>query len=404
MTVVGLGYMGLPTALLLAQSKIKVFGYDIDTDKIQKLNEGMLPFEEKGLIDLFHQAEDFFHPIETLSSSDAFILTLPTPINQDKSCDISFVLTAVHAIAQVLKDGDLVILESTVAPGTTMNQVKPILEKTGKRFFLSYVSEKAIPGNTLQEMQENQRVIGGMNEASAIKTKELYERFVTSCIHITDCTTAETVKLLENTYRDVNIALANELSIRLSQLGVNTWEAIRLANFHPRVNLHQPGPGVGGHCIAIDPWFLVNDQTPLIHEARRINDHMPEMIGSMVEQFLENISDATIILLGVAYKGNVDDDRESPAYAIKKDLESKGFIVHLYDPLIKHKELVSNELEKVTKNADCLVLVTDHSLFSSLDPSQFSQMRTKKLIDTRNMLNHKDWEQDGFDVKILGID
>ena len=394
--------MGLPTALLLARSKISVFGYDIDTAKIERLKQGILPFEEKGLADLFEKGKDFFEPIETLPSSDVFILTLPTPINQDKSCDTSFVLSAVQAVAQVLKDDDLVVLESTVSPGTTMNQVKPILEKTGKRFFLSYVSEKAIPGNTIQEMQENHRIIGGMNEESAKRTNALYQRFVTSCIHITDCTTAETVKLLENTYRDVNIALANELANCLSELGVDAWEAIKLANYHPRVHLHQPGPGVGGHCIAVDPWFLVTDHTPLIKEARRINDEMPMIVGKMVEDVIQDVSDATIVLLGVAYKGNVDDDRESPAYALKQHLESKGYHIRLYDPLIRNNPEVSNDLERVTEHADCLVLITDHTLFKSLDPRQFLQMRTKKLIDTRNILNHDDWRQAGFDVRILG--
>lgn len=395
--------MGLPTALLLARSKISVFGYDIDTAKIERLKQGILPFEEKGLADLFEKGKDFFEPIETLSSSDIFILTLPTPINQDKSCDTSFVLSAVQAVAQVLKDDDLVVLESTVSPGTTMNQVKPILEKTGKRFFLSYVSEKAIPGNTIQEMQENHRIIGGMNEESAKRTNALYQRFVTSCIHITDCTTAETVKLLENTYRDVNIALANELANCLSELGVDAWEAIKLANYHPRVHLHQPGPGVGGHCIAVDPWFLVTDHTPLIKEARRINDEMPMIVGKMVEDVIQDVSDATVVLLGVAYKGDVDDDRESPAYVLKQHLESKGYHIRLYDPLIGNNPEVSNDLERVTEHADCLVLITDHTLFKSLDPRQFSPMRTRKLIDTRNILNHDDWRQAGFDVRVLGI-
>ncbi len=395
--------MGLPTALLLAKTGLNVYGYDIDKEKIGNLQRGILPFEEKDLADLFKQAQHHFVPVDTLESSDAFILTLPTPITSEKTCDTSFVFSALDAVKKVLKDGDLVVLESTVAPGTTMEKVKPVLDETGKQYFLSYVSEKAIPGNTIEEMQSNHRIIGGMNEESAERTKELYARFVTASIHLTDCTTAETVKLLENTYRDVNIALANELSIRLKQFGVNAWEAIRLANFHPRVQLHSPGPGVGGHCIAIDPWFLVNKDTPLIREARRINDTMPRMVSGMVEELVDQNKESIIVLLGVAYKGNVDDDRESPTYAIQHVLESKGYTVRLYDPLMKHKSDISTDLKQATENADCLVLVTDHTVFKDINPENITNMRSKKMVDTRNILDHQKWEDNGFTIKILGL-
>ncbi|MBN1281153.1 MAG: nucleotide sugar dehydrogenase [Candidatus Thermoplasmatota archaeon] len=394
--------MGLPTALLLARSEMTVYGYDIDKKKIKGLKKGTLPFEEPGLKELFTAATPHFVPIETLQSSDAFILTLPTPITTEKSCDTSFVLSAVNAVCRELKDDDLVVLESTVAPGTTTGPVQSLLEKTGKRFSLSYVSEKAIPGNTIAEMQTNHRIIGGLDETSAKRTKALYERFVTAPIHLTDCTTAEAVKLLENTYRDVNIALANELAIRLSQAGVNVWEAIRLANFHPRVHLHQPGPGVGGHCIAVDPWFLVSEKTPLIRQARLINDGMPSVVVGRIEEIFHDVHQPTIVLLGVAYKGNVDDDRESPAYTIKDLLEAQGYTVRLYDPLMKNKPLVSTQLSEVTKDADCVVLVTDHLMFKDIDPRHITNMRSKHLFDTRNILNHKAWEDAGFTVHILG--
>ncbi len=394
--------MGLPTALLLARSEIHVYGFDIDTNKIDLLKKGRLPFEEKGLDSLFDEAKEYFTPIESLQESDVFILTLPTPITEEKTCDISFVVSAVKSVCSVLKDGDLLVLESTVSPGTTVNTVKPLLDETGKKYFLSYVSEKAIPGDTIHEMQYNHRIIGGINEESALRTKEVYDRFVTAPIHLTDCTTAETVKLLENTYRDVNIALANELSQRLVQFNVNAWEAINLANFHPRVNLHKPGPGVGGHCIAIDPWFLVNQDTPLIHLARKINDSMPKKVVSLVEQVVGNKTDASIVLLGVAYKGNVDDDRESPSYEIRTILESKGYLVSLYDPLIKNNPEVSTNLSIVTHDADCLVLVTDHNEFKTIDPAAITNMRSKNLVDTRNVVDHKKWKDTGFSVTVLG--
>ena len=394
--------MGLPTALLLARSGIRVYGFDIDTNKIDLLKKGRLPFEEKGLDSLFDEAKDYFTPIESLKDSDVFILTLPTPITEEKTCDISYVVSAVKSVCSVLKDEDLLVLESTVSPGTTVNTVKPLLDETGKKYFLSYVSEKAIPGDTIHEMQYNHRIIGGINEESAQLTKEVYDHFVTSSIHLTDCTTAETVKLLENTYRDVNIALANELSERLTQFNVNAWEAIQLANFHPRVNLHKPGPGVGGHCIAIDPWFLVNEDTPLIHLARKINDNMPKKVVSLVEQVVGNKTDASIVLLGVAYKGNVDDDRESPTYEIRSILESKGYMVSLYDPLIKNNPDISTDLSIVTHDADCLVLVTDHNEFKTIDPADITNMRSKNLVDTRNVVDHKKWKDNGFSVTVLG--
>lgn len=402
MTVVGLGYMGLPTALLLARSGITVYGYDIDKGKIQGLQNGMLPFEEQGLSDCFKEAQNHFVPIETLRSSDVFILSLPTPITKEKTCDTSFILSAVKSVCKILKDDDLVILESTVAPGTTIGVVKPLLDATGRRFFLSYVSEKAIPGNTLREMQQNHRIIGGLNAESAQRAKQLYERFVSAPIHLMDCTTAETVKLIENTYRDVNIALANELALRLQKAGVNVWEAIRLANFHPRVHLHHPGPGVGGHCIAIDPWFLVDEDTPLIRQARLINDKMPAEVVARIEEMLHQTTPGIVVLLGVAYKGNVDDDRESPTYTMKELLESKGFVVRLYDPLMKKEPVRSVRLSEVTQGADCLVVVTDHTVFRDIDPMQITNMRSKKVFDTRNMLDHRVWEQAGFSVRVLG--
>lgn len=394
--------MGLPTALLLARSGIAVYGYDIDKRKIQALKEGRVPFKEPGLQECFEQARQFFTPTEILHASDAFILALPTPFTEEKRCDNSFVFAAVRAVGKVLRDGDLVVLESTVAPGTTAGEVRPLLEATGKRFFLSYVSEKAIPGDTLREMQQNHRIIGGYDKESAERTKALYQRFVTAPIHLTDCTTAESVKLIENTYRDVNIALANELANRLSQMGVNIWEAVELANHHPRVHVHKPGPGVGGHCIAVDPWFLVNNETPLIRQARAINDGMPAKVVGLIEEMVGSEKNPIIVLLGAAYKGNVDDDRESPTYTISDILKSKRFTVRIYDPLMKKEPQILTMLSEATKDASCLVLVTDHDSFRSINPKNISNMICKRLVDTRNILDHAAWEQAGFLVSVLG--
>ena len=394
--------MGLPTALLLAKSGNNVKGYDIDKRKIQLLQNKKLPFEEPGLERLFQQVMHNFHASNTLESSDVFIITVPTPLTQEKTCDLSFVLSAVDAVKDVLQDGNLVVLESTVPPGTTIDKVKPVLDATKKHYYLSYVSEKAIPGNTIFEMQQNHRIIGGIDDESALKTKQVYGQFVKSTIHLTDATTAETVKLIENTYRDVNIALANELAQRLTEQQVNIWEAISLANYHPRVHLHQPGPGVGGHCIPIDPWFLMTDTTKLIRQARKINEAMPGVVVEMVEELVEHITDSTIVLLGVSYKGNVDDARESPSFVIKDIAEERGIQVRLFDPYVKGNPTVFTDFSKATEDADCLIVVTDHEVFKDLDPNTITNMDRKIIVDARNILNYEKWIEAGFMVRVLG--
>lgn len=394
--------MGLPTALLLARSGMTVIGYDINQKVISQLKEEKLPFTEPGLVELFDEAKNNFTASEELQKSDAFILTLPTPLKPNKKCDLSYINTALESLKSIISDDNLIVLESTVPPGTTIGIIGTFLQKTGKRFYLSYVSEKALPGKTIIEMKKNHRIIGGLNYKSALLTKKLYCRFVTAPIHLTDCITAESVKLLENTYRDVNIALVNEIAIRFSQLGIDVWEAIELANYHPRVNLHKPGPGAGGHCIAIDPWFLVNEDTNLIRQARLINDRMPNHIASIVIKMLNNVQQPIVVLLGVSYKADVDDDRESPTYTIEKILQAKGFEVRLYDPLLINDTKIFNELNYATNNADCLVLVTDHREFKKIEPQEIRNMKNKNIIDTRNFLNHSDWDDAGFRVEVLG--
>ncbi|OYT28652.1 UDP-N-acetyl-D-mannosamine dehydrogenase [Thermoplasmatales archaeon ex4572_165] len=394
--------MGLPTALLLAKGGFRVKGYDIDTDKIQLLQNHILPFEEKGLETLFQEASKNFSVSEILEPSDVFIITVPTPLSDDKSCEMSYINSAIQKVKHVLRDGNLVVLESTVSPGTTTSIVKPILDETQKQYLLSYVSEKAIPGNTIYEMQHNHRIIGGIDQESAEKTKEIYAHFVESPIHLTDTTTAETVKLLENTYRDVNIALANEIAKRLAIQNIDAWEAIRLANFHPRVNLHQPGPGVGGHCIPIDPWFLSSDDTPLMKQSRIINDSMPRYVVGLAESLIKEKKNPIVVLLGVSYKGDVDDDRESPSYTIKKICEQKEMKVRLYDPNIKGNPEVLTDLSIATKDADCLILITDHSIFPDIDPLSITNMCQKNIVDTRDMIDSEKWSDAGFNVKVLG--
>jgi len=322
-----------------------------------------------------------------------------------KLADLTAVKNASENIAKFIKEGQMVILESTVPPGTSENLVTPILRKNSKKYFYyAHCPERAIPGKTLHEMVYNDRIIGGLDEESAKKAKQLYSSFVKGNIYLTDTNTAEFVKLMENTFRDINIALANEFSLIAEELGIDVWKAIEIANRHPRVNILKPGPGVGGHCITIDPLFLAekSSRSRIVTLAREINDSMPRHVVKLVRDMLKDIEHPTITLLGLAYKGNVDDVRESPAFKIRKIAESEGINVKLYDPLVKGVPDNSKTINDAVKNADCIVLVTDHELFKNIDPDSL-QIRNKNLIDTRNILNHNLWRGAGYRVKILGI-
>ncbi len=396
--VIGLGYIGLPTALLLAKNGHKVFGYDIDENKINTLQKGELPFEEVGMKELFAEARTNFTPTTSLSEAEVFVIAVPTPVKTDKTCDDSYIKKAGEALLSILKKGNLVILESTVAPGTTENVLGKILAQNnlqaGEDFDLAYVSEKAIPGNTIDEMINNDRIIGGIDQKSQNATKELYSSFVKGEMFLTDCKTAEMVKLVENTYRDINIAFANELADLAEKFGTNVWELIELANKHPRVNVHTPGPGVGGHCIAIDPWFLTagnESVSKLITNSRNINDNQPQKIVEKVSDIANKHDSKTIGVLGVAYKKNVDDSRETPATTIIKGLEEKGFEVVVTDALVENfaHELIS--LEEFLQKAEGIVVVTDHDVYKEIDLS-----KQKWIFDTKNLWSNRKLDSDYY--------
>jgi UDP-N-acetyl-D-mannosaminuronic acid dehydrogenase len=321
-SVIGLGYIGLPTSLLLANAGHEVTGVDINTTIIEKLSRNELPFMEPGLEDLFKKAKNNFKAQSNLQSSDAYIIAVPTPVeNGLKIADLKAVKNASDAIMQVIKDGQIVILESTVPPGTSEQFILPILQKNGvKTIYYAHCPERAIPGKTLYEMVHNNRVIGSKDKESAEKIKTLYSSFVQGEIFLTDVKTAEFVKLMENTFRDVNIALANEFSILAEEAHINVWESIQLANKHPRVNILKPGPGVGGHCIAIDPMFLTekSGKARLIPLARQINNSMPIHIIKIIHSMIKEVKNPTITLLGLAYKGNVDDTEKARLLKLKK--------------------------------------------------------------------------------------
>lgn len=404
--VLGLGYIGLPTSLLFASAGNTVLGVDINNNIVEKLNRNELPFKEPGLDELFEKSKNNFKASNTVQSSEVYIIAVPTPLESEmKMANLDAVRSATDAIAKVIIDGQIVILESTVPPGTSEHLILPKLQKEGiNTIFFAHCPERAIPGKTIHEMIHNDRIIGGLNKDSAEKVKNLYSSFVQGNIFTTSTRTAEFVKLMENTFRDVNIALANEFSFLAEELTINVWEAIKLANKHPRVNILKPGPGVGGHCIAIDPMFLAekSNKARIITLAREINSSMPVHVGKIINEMVKDVKNPMITLLGLAYKGNVDDIRESPTFKIKRIAENEGISVKLYDPLVYHFTEKSSTLEEATKNSDCLVLVTDHELFKAIDPNSIS-MRRKNLIDTRNILNHSLWKDAGYQIKILGV-
>src|SRR3990172_1900305 len=406
--VVGLGYIGLPTACLLARFGYKVTGVDINKERVRLLANRKLPFEEPGLPELFKEAVGNMSFRPEPVPADAFIISVPTPTTENKKPDLTFVEKASKSVSEVVKDGNLVVLESTVPPGTSEKIVLPILLRRRRNIcvYVSHAPERAIPGRTIIEMVENDRAIGGVDRESTVLTGEIYSSFVKGKIHLTDATTAEFVKLIENTFRDVNIAFANELAKLCESIGVDVWEARKLANLHPRVNIHSPGPGVGGHCISVDPWFLVrrgNAGTDMIKLSRKINDSMPHFVISQVAEMLEGINAPTVTVLGVAYKGNVDDWRETPALEIIALAEKNGWKVKIHDPLVTTFPLeVEKDLENAIQGSDCLVIVADHDLYKDIDPAKIKGMRRKIVFDSRNLIDELAWKSAGFDVRVLG--
>ncbi len=407
--VLGLGYMGLPTASLFSKNCYDVVGVDVDKNKVDSLNKGEVYIDEKGLNELVKGAisSGRFTAKGEIEEADVFIIAVPTPLDKkNNKADLKYVISASEMIKSVLKKGNLVILESTVPPNTCKNVIIPILEdglKAGSDFFISHCPERAIPGNTLHELINNDRIIGGLDEESCNKTKKLYSCFCKGDIFLTDLTTAETAKLMENTYRDVNIALANELAKISEKFKISAWEVIELANKHPRVNIHLPGPGVGGHCIAIDPWFLVeNTDADLIKTARKINDSMPNHVFKIISEELKDVKNPKITVLGAAYKPDVDDPRESPAIELIKLCEKEKWNVSVTDPHVKSFESDIIGIDEAVDGADCIVIVTDHKEYHKLSPKDLVGVKNKVVIDSRNCIDKRKFEKEGFKVIVLG--
>lgn len=394
--VIGLGYIGLPTALMFAKSGIEVIGTDLNDKLVDSLSKGKLTFEENGLEDLFNAAIDSGIKFTTeYQKTDIYIVAVPTPyINSSKKLDPKYVIAAVNRVLDVCKEGAVIIIESTISPGSIDKYVRPEIERRGfvigKEVHLVHAPERIIPGNMIYELEYNSRTVGADDPQIGERVKELYSSFCKSEIVVTDIRSAEMSKVVENTYRDVNIAFANELAKICRTDNMDVYEIIRIANKHPRVNILQPGPGVGGHCISVDPWFLVGDYpdlTNLILTARKINDSMPShVLGRIRDIMRENtITDITKIgIYGLAYKENVDDTRESPTLQLLEKMdEHLAFGVKVYDPFIKER-IVDHQFmnfEDFLNEIEILVIITAHDhIKNNLD-----FVKGKLILDTKNI-------------------
>lgn len=410
--VMGLGYIGLPTASVMATNGYKVLGVDVNARVVDTINSGNIHIEEPGLATVVRAAINSGNLRAALEpeKSDVYFIAVPTPLTKEKKADMSFVEQATEQIAPLMDPGCLVILESTSPPGTCRNLLKPILEKSGlsvgKDIYLAHCPERVLPGHILRELISNDRIVGGIDSVSAQRAGDIYATFVEGEILLTDTTTAEMSKLIENTFRDVNIALANETAILCEELGIDFWEMAKLASRHPRVNVHSAGPGVGGHCISVDPWFLVEqfpEAAAIIRMARERNDSMPRHVVSCLQTLVQGVKKPKVAALGLAYKGNVDDMRESPAIHVVELLQEAGIEVAVHDPYVKSSPFEMSTLETCFKGADCIVVLADHNDYKYINPRQVGKlMRKCVLYDTRNMLDHADWIEAGFQVRVLG--
>jgi len=414
--VLGLGYIGLPTASLLANAGFRVLGVDIDHAIVEALRSGRTRMEESGLATLVSAAVQSGNLVASRDPepSDTFIICVQTPLTEEKKVDLSAVEAAVRAIIPHLRPGNLVILESTSPVGTTRNVVGRILKESGldpgRDFDLCYCPERVLPGNTLSELVNNDRIIGGYTAKSAERASAIYERLCQGKILLTDDRTAEMCKLMENIYRDVNIALANVFARISEESGVDVWKAIEYANHHPRVNILKPGPGVGGHCIPVDPWFLVEaypEHTSLLRRAREVNEGQSKRILNRMMNTGQLGPGDKLAILGAAYKADIDDPRESPALLIANLAVKKGIKVHIHDPLVKpgahHGFEISNDLAACLENAAAAALMTEHRAYRDLSAEILSEHMTGRLIfDSRNWLDHNSLRHAGFTVIVTG--
>ena len=411
-SIIGLGYIGLPTAAVLASKDIKVVGVDVSQYVVDTINQGKIHIIEPGLDALVCGAvqKNYLKAVINPEKADIFMIAVPTPFKENHQPNLSYIRLAAKAIAPVLEKGNLVILESTSPVGTTEKMMTWMREERldlsfpefGNNNFIADIAvahcpERVLPGQVVRELIENDRIIGGVTDYCAKQAKDLYKIFVDADCLLTDCRTAELSKLVENSFRDVNIAFANELSLICDKLGINVWKLIELANHHPRVNILQPGPGVGGHCIAVDPWFIVDsapDEAKLIRTARLVNDNKPNFVLEKIDKAVKAIgkdkSDLKIACLGLSFKPDIDDLRKSPALSIAGKIGLMGFSeLFLVEPNIssipdklKGESISMTSADKAIKAADIIVLLVDHTPFKKMDLEVLSG---KQIVDTRGI-------------------
>lgn len=399
--VVGLGYIGLPTAAILADRRVRVHGVDLNPRTVEAVNAGTVPFVEPDLGDVLKRgvAAGLLSASTTPVPAEVFIIAVPTPFTDDKQADLSYIESAATAIAEHLNGGELIILESTSPPGATefvaevIHRLRPDLVDAGLLF--AHCPERVLPGRVMIELVENDRIVGGLTPQAAQAAADLYTLFCQGEILLTDARTAEMAKLVENSFRDVNIAFANELSIICDKLGIDVWELIELANHHPRVNILQPGPGVGGHCIAVDPWFIVSaarDQAQLIRTAREVNDNKPSWVISKISDATQGLTQPTVAMLGLAFKANIDDLRESPALHIAHDYaaDHPETRVLAVEPNVKELPAILADLPNVhltslldaLDTADTVVVLVDHDEFRAVPRDA---VVNKSIIDAKGI-------------------
>lgn len=414
--VIGMGYVGLPTAAIMADAGFDVHGVDVNPATLQVLNAGGCPIGEPEVTRLVTGAlaSGRLKASDAPVTGDVFIICVPTPITGDKRADVSIVRSAARTLARYVKKGDLVILESTSPVGTTEHTVGEELAAQGfdirEDLDLCYCPERVFPGSTISEIVENDRIIGGLTPRAAARASALYARFCSGGRLETTAAIAEFSKLMENTYRDVNIALANVFGHIAEAAGIDVNDAIALANRHPRVNVHKPGPGVGGHCIPVDPWFLVDgfpEQTGLLRQSRAINDGQPHHLWTRVKS--AGVPIGKVAILGAAYRGNLDDARDTPAGHLIHALEADGVNYAVHDPYVSNFRMhdgrivpVGIDLAQTLDGVDGAIIMTDHSEYRGLGPDAFAGMAGKLIADGRNLVDRRALTAAGFTVIPVG--
>ncbi len=390
--MMGLGYIGLPTAALIAGKGISVLGVDINKETVDIINQGKIHIVEPDLEGLVNYAvtHGFLRAHTKPSRADVFLIAVPTPFKEGYAPDLAFVESAANMIAPFLEKENIVILESTSPVGTTEKMADWIFSARPElrdQIYVAYCPERVLPGKIIFELENNERAIGGLNKLSSDKAAAFYSLFVKGSLHKTNARTAEMCKLVENSYRDTNIAFANELSMICDKAGVNVWELIELANKHPRVNILTPGPGVGGHCIAVDPWFIVHDfpaESKIIRTSREVNNHKPDWVIEKVRRaasdfFSKMKREPLIACMGLAFKPDIDDLRESPALEIAEKLLNENFKVMAAEPnLERSAKIALVDFEEALDKADIVLFLVAHKLFKAIDPAA---LKGKLVLD-----------------------